>query len=117
MFFRGILVAGCFEPQNARDSVQHGPMIALRPILCVWGERTAQRVQLYTSALSVGRTMLERLTPARCGDHVALPASPGSSPDGVDAVGDRYHDPKPFIWTKPVDHILIKLNRLNASVH
>ena len=26
-------------------------------------------------------------------------------------------DPKPFIWTKPADQTLAKLNRLNASVH
>jgi len=26
-------------------------------------------------------------------------------------------DPQPFTWTKPADHILAKLNRLNASVH
>jgi transposase len=26
-------------------------------------------------------------------------------------------DPKPFTWTKPADHILAKLNLLNASVH
>jgi transposase len=32
-------------------------------------------------------------------------------------VAEHNHDPKPFIWTKPVDQILIKLNRLNASVH
>jgi hypothetical protein len=26
-------------------------------------------------------------------------------------------DPQPFVWTKPADQILTKLNRLNASVH
>jgi transposase len=32
-------------------------------------------------------------------------------------ITEHNDDPKPFIWTKPVDQILAKLNRLNASVH
>jgi transposase len=32
-------------------------------------------------------------------------------------IAEHNHDPKPFIWTKPADQILNKLNRLNASVH
>jgi len=32
-------------------------------------------------------------------------------------VDQHNHDPKPFIWTKPADQILAKVNRLNASVH
>ena len=32
-------------------------------------------------------------------------------------IAEHNDDPKPFIWTKPVDQILAKLNRLNPSVH
>jgi transposase len=32
-------------------------------------------------------------------------------------IAEHNHDPKPFVWTKPADQILAKLNRLNASVH
>ena len=32
-------------------------------------------------------------------------------------VDQHNHDPKPFIWTKPADQILAKVNRLNASLH
>jgi transposase len=32
-------------------------------------------------------------------------------------ITEHNDDPKPFIWTQPVSHILAKLNRLNASVH
>jgi hypothetical protein len=32
-------------------------------------------------------------------------------------IAEHNHDPKPFIWTRPADQILAKLNRLNASVH
>ena len=32
-------------------------------------------------------------------------------------ITEHNDNPKPFIWTKPVDQILAKLNRLNASVH
>jgi transposase len=32
-------------------------------------------------------------------------------------IAEHNHDPKPFTWTKPADHILAKLNHLNASVH
>jgi transposase len=29
---------------------------------------------------------------------------------------EHNHDPKPFVWTRPADQILAKLNRLNASI-
>ena len=32
-------------------------------------------------------------------------------------VDQHNDDPKPFIWTKPADQILAKVNRLNASLH
>jgi transposase len=32
-------------------------------------------------------------------------------------IAEHNHDPKPFIWTRPADQILAKLNYLNASVH
>jgi transposase len=32
-------------------------------------------------------------------------------------IAEHNADPKPFIWTKPADHILAKVSRLNASVH
>jgi transposase len=32
-------------------------------------------------------------------------------------IAEHNADPKPFIWTRPADQILAKLNRLNASVH
>jgi transposase len=32
-------------------------------------------------------------------------------------IAEHNDDPKPFTWTKPADQILVKLNRLNASVH
>jgi transposase len=32
-------------------------------------------------------------------------------------IAEHNHDPKPFIWTKPADQILAKVNLLNASVH
>jgi transposase len=32
-------------------------------------------------------------------------------------IAEHNDDPKPFVWTKPADQILAKLNRLNASVH
>jgi transposase len=32
-------------------------------------------------------------------------------------LAEHNDDPKPFVWTKPTDQVLAKLNRLNASVH
>jgi transposase len=32
-------------------------------------------------------------------------------------IAEHNHEPKPFVWTKPANQILTKLNRLNASVH
>jgi transposase len=32
-------------------------------------------------------------------------------------IAEHNADPKPFVWTKPAEHILAKVNRLNASVH
>ena len=32
-------------------------------------------------------------------------------------IAEHNHDPKPFIWTKPAEQILAKMNHLNASVH
>jgi transposase len=32
-------------------------------------------------------------------------------------IAEHNDDPKPFIWTKPANQILAKVNRLNASVH
>jgi transposase len=32
-------------------------------------------------------------------------------------IAEHNGDPKPFIWTKPAEQILAKVNRLNASVH
>jgi transposase len=32
-------------------------------------------------------------------------------------IAEHNADPKPFVWTKPADDILAKVNRLNASVH
>jgi transposase len=31
-------------------------------------------------------------------------------------IAEHNHDPEPFTWTQPVDQILAKVNRLNASV-
>jgi transposase len=32
-------------------------------------------------------------------------------------LAEHNDDPKPFVWTKPTDQVLAKMNRLNASVH
>jgi transposase len=32
-------------------------------------------------------------------------------------IAEHNADPKPFIWTRPADQILVKVNHLNASVH
>jgi transposase len=32
-------------------------------------------------------------------------------------LAEHNDDPKPFLWTKPTDQVLAKMNRLNASVH
>lgn len=58
----------------------------------------------------------------RCDDRRRLKRAAFRSIVELQTAINRYlaghnDDPKPFVWTKPTDQILTKLNRLNASVH